>query len=149
MIRTVGLATLLVGVLAPTFVFAQSASESECLVSEGDYYGVKMTRTEAEQAYRRAMRAEFPDLPDQDFESLVQYGMKKQRERVVRKQAACLRIKDKYPNLSQKEREVLVQDELSRYQAADERRSAGVPEPPPGLSCTQMRLGAVSSIDCY
>lgn len=134
---------------SPPLALAQPAPKSECMVSEDDYYGVGRTRTEAEKAYRRVMRQKYPDMNESDFAMYVQYGLKKQRERVVRRQATCIRLKGQYPNLSREEREVLLQDEMAKYEAAEQGRGEIVPEAPPVLSCTQMRMGSVSSIDCY
>lgn len=104
---------------------------------------------EKTQAYRKMMRERFPEMPQEEFEMYVNYGIEKQRARVVQEQAARIRVKDKYPNLSQEEQEVLVQDEIARYRAAEERQQLEVPQPPPILFCSQMRMGAFSTIDCY
>lgn len=149
MIQAIALIAFLVSTITHSIASAQLAPTPECLIIAEDYYGVGMTRSQAEQAYRNFMRQQYPDMAEAEFEFFAQYGMKKQRERAIRKQATCIKIKDKYPHLSRKERDLLVQDELARDQAAEEQRGGGVPAPPPLISCTQLRLGAMSSIDCY
>lgn len=149
MIQSLVLVAFLLSMLTPAFAYAQLVPESECMIS-----GARppVTMEMRDRAYRKAMRQEYPDMDEQDFEQHVQYGLAKQHGRMAAAQATCIRIKDKYPSLSRKEREILIQDELAKSEAAEEReerRVVGVPERPRMLSCTQMHFGAFSSIDCY
>jgi hypothetical protein len=82
---------------------------------DGDeYYGEGYAKKDQEQAYRKALRQEYPDMSEKDFELNVQYGLGKQRERVIKKKALRIEIREKYPHLSEQEREVLVEAALAR-----------------------------------
>jgi hypothetical protein len=102
------------------------------------------------------MRQQYPDMDDDTFNRYIEYGKAKQRERVVRKQALCIQIRDKYPAMSKEERHILVEDELARLIAQEALRDREAVPPPPDissepsmLSCIQSRIGQAGYMDCY
>ena len=150
-------ALILFNLLTPLASYSQVEPETSCTgAMPDDYYGVGLRRGDAERQYREYMRQQFPDLPSDEFNALIEYGKTKQRARMLRKQALCIQIREQYPNLSKEERDILVADAFAR-QAAQEARldEAAVPPPPdfssePSiLSCIQSRIGQFGYVDCY
>jgi hypothetical protein len=105
-------------------VYSQAVPQEGCTYGAGDdYYGVGLPIAEAERGYRAKMRQQYPDWDEDTFNRYLEYGQAKQRERVVRKQALCLQMRDKYPAMSKEEREMLIEDESARLMAKEALRN--------------------------
>ena len=81
-------------------------------------------KQKARKAGREALRKTYPDLSEARLSELIEYGEVKQRQRLIRKCAYEIVIRERYPHLSEEERTILLGAALGTRTTTSDRLDA-------------------------